>query len=72
MERDEAGTQLGDYGSIPSFKNKNDKSLNWDGTERDRFRRHLVGKSRLGDKLGVRSEKEGVCDVSYPSNLVTS
>lgn len=35
MERDETGTQLGDYGSIPSFKNNNDKSLNWDGTERD-------------------------------------
>lgn len=26
--------------------------------------------TRLGDKLGVRSKKEGVCHVSYLSNLV--
>lgn len=43
MEGDETGGLLGDYGSITSFKNKSDESLNWDGTERDRLRRHWVG-----------------------------
>ena len=70
---DETRGQLGDYGSIPSFKNKNEESLIWYGMETDRFGRHLVGKStRFGDKLGVRSEKGGVHDVSYLSNSVAN